>query len=139
MSNSKKPTDREELERIEDALIRNILEAPADEIRAEIREFGDDPDTCVTLADAMLAQAQEQCGREILERARAEAAAFKARSAQVISLEQARGELDAMRQDQSSPLMLAARKGQRLSERDQEALLRAKEQLKRLESEDESE
>jgi hypothetical protein len=139
MSNSKRSTSREELQRIEDAWIRSILEASAEEIRTEIREGGDDPGAYVALADAMLAEAQERCGSEILERARAEATAFMAKRAQVISLEQAKAELDAMKREPSSPLTLAARKGQRLSERDEQALLRAKAALKRLESEDDTE
>ena len=137
MSGSKKPTSREELERIEDAWIRSILEASADEIRAEIKEAGEDPQAYVALADAMLREAVERCGRETLERARTELEAFKATRPQVISLEQARAELDAIKREPSSPLMLAARKGRHLSERDEEALLKAKAELKRLEFEDE--
>jgi hypothetical protein len=137
MSGSKKPTSREELRRIEDAWIQSILETPADEIRAEIKEAGDDPEAYIALADAMLKQAVEHCGRETLERARMELRAFRAKRPQVVSLEQARAELDAMKREPSSPLMLAARKGRSISERDEQALLRAKAELKRLESEDE--
>lgn len=138
MNGSKKPSSREELQRIEDAWIQSVLEAPADEIRAEIKEAGDDPEAYIALADAMLRQAVEHCGRETLERARTELRAFRAKEPQVASLEQARAELHAMKREASSPLMLAARKGRGLSERDEEALFRAEAELKRLESEDEN-
>lgn len=137
MSGSKKPTSREELQRIEEAWIRSILEASAEEIRDEIKEAGDDPQAYVALADAMLREAANRSGREKLERARKELKAFEASRPKVISLERAKAELEAMKHEPSSPLMLAARKGQRLSEQDEQAVLRAKSELKRLESEDE--
>jgi hypothetical protein len=137
MNDLKKVTNRDELRRIEDAWVRNTLEASGEELRAEIKEGGDDPDTYVALAEAMLADAREHCGRERLERARAEATAFRAREHRIdVTF---KTEIEAGKADPSTPMMLAARKGEMLSERDEEALLRARAKLKRLESEDETE
>lgn len=142
MTETKKPTSREELERIEDAWIESILDASGDDLRIAITEAGDDPNAYIEIADTTLESALAHCGQERLQRAKAEAAAFRAQEAKKVipfDREKARVETSAMELELSSTMMLAARKGRHLSGRDDEALLRAKAKLKRLESEDNSE
>lgn len=138
MTDSKKPTSREELERIEDAWVENILNTSGDDLRIEITQDGDDPNAYVALADAMLASALEKCSRERLSRAKAEAAAFRTKKAQTVvpfSRESATIESTS---DHPEPLMMAARKGKQLSRRDEDAVSRAKARLRQLEAEDPS-
>jgi hypothetical protein len=139
MSDTKKPSHTEELRRIEDAWIQSVLEASGDDIRGEITEAGGDPYAYVELADRMLADAREQYGRERLEQAKAEVAAFRKRESQratPLDRTKLNTELDAANDEPTSATMLAARKGKGLSDRDEDVVLRARAKLKRLESKD---
>jgi hypothetical protein len=139
MSDYKKMNGREELGCLENALIQSILDANGDELRTEIRESGDDPDEYIALANDIISRVQERYAKERLERAKAEAKAFQEEGKRsVISFESAKGRVGhrSTANQSSSPLMLAARKGKELSERDQDALLRAQEMLRKLESKD---
>ena len=128
MSTSKKPTPREELERIEDALVESILNASGDELREEFAAAGLNPDSCIATVDATIAEAKGESARKRLKEARTELAAWRQRSprADVTALNAARAKLERLRsgdQDLKQRLMLAARKGEGLSESDMEALL----------------
>lgn len=128
MSTSKKPTAREELERIEDALVDSILNASGDELRAELSAAGVDPETCIAEVDATIAAAKAECARKRLNDARIELAAWRKSGAKanVTALDAARAKFERLRsgdQDLKQRLMLAARKGEGLSDSDMEALL----------------
>src|ERR1700730_2365315 len=128
MSTSKKPTPREELERIEDALVDSILNASGDELRDELAAAGLDPDACIVDVEATIVAAKAACTRKRLDKARAELAALRGRASpgSVTALDAARAKSvlvfsgDA---DLKQRMMLAARKGEGLSDDDLEALL----------------
>lgn len=138
MSNSKKPTPREELKRIEDALVDSILNASGDELREEYAAAGLDPDSCIAEVDATLAAAKAESARKRLIEARTELAAWRRRGAKadVTARDAARAKFELLRsgdQDLERRMMLAARKGDGLSDRDMEALLEDLAALEKLE------
>jgi hypothetical protein len=114
MSTSKRPTPREELERIEDALVDSILNASGDELREELAVVGLDPECCIAEVEATIAAAKIEHARERLKGARTELAAWRRRGAQVdvTELDAARAKFDRLRtgdQDLNQRMMLAAR------------------------------
>lgn len=128
MSTSKKPTAREELERIEDALVDSILNVSGDELREELAASGLDPDSCVAEVDATIAAAKAESARKRLTEARTELAAWRERDskANAAALDSARAKFERLRagdQELRQRMMLAARKGEELSDSDIEALL----------------
>jgi hypothetical protein len=144
MSTSKKPTAREELERIEDALVDSILNASGDALRQELTAAGLDPESCIAEVDAAIAAAKAECARERLKQARAEMAAWRKREpkANVTALDAARAKFERLRsgdQDLKQRLMLAARKGEGLSDGDMESLLEDLAALEELEGKIEDE
>jgi hypothetical protein len=140
MSVSKKSQHEWELRQIEDALIDSILDASPDELRAELTEAGEDPDAYIALADQVAKDVRDRCARERLEQAKAAAAAFRAKEEpSLVPFDQSRGkaQLEAMRaKSPAASLMLAARKGEGLSDNDEEALLEALAELEQIEGED---
>lgn len=144
MSNSKKPTPREELERIEDALVDSILNASGDELREELVAAGIDPDSCIAEVDVTIAAAKAESARNRLTEARTELAAWRRRDPKVnaAALDAARAKFDRLRsgdQDLKQRMMLAARKGDGLSDSDMEALLKDLAALDELEGKQEDE
>lgn len=144
MSKSKKPTPREELERIEDALVESILNASGDELREELIAAGLDPDSCIAEVDATIAAAKVDSVRTRLSAARAELAAWRKREtkASVTALDAARAKFERLRsgdRELSQRMMLAARKGEGLSDSDMEALLEDLSALEELEGGNEDE
>jgi hypothetical protein len=128
MNTSKKPTPREELERIEDALVDSILNAPGDQLREELAAAGLDPDSCIVAVEETIAAAKAECARKRLEETRAEIAAWRKRGpkASAAALDVARVKFDRLRsgdQDLKQRIVLAARKGEGLSDSDMQALL----------------
>ncbi|MDP3328958.1 hypothetical protein [Parvibaculum sp.] len=128
MRKSKKPTAREELERIEDALVESILIASGDALREELTAAGLDPDSCIAEVDATIAVAKAERARERLKQARTEVADWRKREpkANVTALDAARAKFEQLRsgdQGLKQRLMLAARKGEGLSDSDMEGLL----------------
>lgn len=144
MSTSKKPTAREELERIEDALVDNILNASGDELREELAAVGLDPESCIARVDAAISNAKAECARKRLEEARAEVAAWRERDpkAKAAALDAARAKFDRLRSgdpELRQRMMLAARKGEGLSDSDMEGLLEDLASLEELEGSQEDE
>lgn len=144
MSTSKKPTPREELERIEDALVESILNASGDALRAELAAAGLDPESCIAEVDATIASAKVECARKRLSKARAELAAWRKSGAKanVTALDAARAKFERLRSgdwELSQKMMLAARKGEGLSDSDMMALLEDLAALEKLEGGNEDE
>jgi hypothetical protein len=128
MSTSKKPTPQEELGRIEDALVDSILNASGDRLREEIAAAGVDPESCIAEVEATIAAAKAASARKRLDGARAELAAWRQRDvrANVTALDAARAKFERLQtgdQGLKQKLMLAARKGEGLSDKDLEGLL----------------
>jgi hypothetical protein len=121
---------REKLDRLIDLMIEETL--------AEEVTMPDKADAA--RARSILEAARRQVGRDKLATARLAVETRKSQS-QVTSLDlaRARSELQRALSDKSNeatPLMLAARKGQVLSERDKEGLAADLEELRKLESDD---
>jgi hypothetical protein len=135
-----KLTATEELRRIEDAIDDSILAASADEIREEFAALGMDPDAVVGEMDAATERAKKAAAKIGLERAKHAVVAFKARPKQAPSDSGAMmAKLEAMRLGGGagvSGMMVAARKGKGLSERDEQGMLDDLAQLAALEAED---
>ena len=144
MTTPKRPTARVELERIEDALVDSLLNASGDELREEMAAAGIDPDSCIAEVDATIAAAKAECARSRLQDVRAELAEWRKRDAKadVTALDAARAKLDQMRSGDrklDEKMMLAARKGEGLSDSDMEGLLEDLAALAELERREEDE
>lgn len=141
MTTPRKLASRDELANIEDALIETILNAGEEELRQEIIEAGGDPDQCIATVHAAIGRARADCARNALESARSELAAWRAKGTGAGGLDRvaARARLVQMRSgdpELASKMMLAARKGDGLSDRDLEGLLDDIADLERLDRED---
>jgi hypothetical protein len=131
---------KNKLRAIEDALIDSIMGASPEETVVDLREQGIDPDEGVALLDRMAAAAIAAAKRQRLETAKARAAAFKGidgGKSDASAHQAARAKLGAFMSGMSdSPMMLAARKGTGMSERDEESLAEDLAELERLRRED---
>jgi len=143
MTAPRKPSSREELANIEDALVDAILNATAAELRDEIKDAGGDPDRCITDMDSAIARARAACARQTLERASAELAEWQSKNERPTSLDRdaARARFERMRSGDSelaSKMMMAARKGGQggPSQKDLDGVLDDLVELERLERED---
>ncbi len=141
MSTSRKPTASEELEHIEDALVENLLGTTGQELREEIAAAGSDPDACIGEIETAITSARAESSRRHLESARAALSAWRAKSGSIgdVEREGAKARLQRLRSGDSeldSKMMMAARKGEGLSERDLEGLIEDMAELERLERED---
>jgi len=142
MSTPKKRTARDELEAIEDAFIQSILDADGQSVREEYTSLGLNPDDVVAAMDRTIEGAKAQCATQQLEKARAELVAFRSKSGNLTSSEReaARGRFDRARagdRNLSSKLMMAARKGEGLSDHDIDSVVDDFAMLDSLESEGE--
>ena len=94
--------------------------------------------------DAALAEAKKSCGKLRLEQAKAAVATHVSEASNVSSIdrERVRSKLDAMRSgagENVAGMMMAARKGKKLSDRDEEGTLDDLAQLEALENEGDEE
>lgn len=141
MNTPKKRSAWDELVDIKDALADSILDATGEELRAEMAEAGDDPDACIAAVDDAIGAARANFAKERLARARAELTHWRAKSGNIgeAEREKARANLEQIRGIDGkldSKLMLAARKGEGLSDDDLEGVLDDLAELERLERED---
>jgi len=137
MSTPRKPSASEELERIEDSLVESFLMMSGKELREEIVAAGSDPDALVAGIDSAFASARAASASARLERARAELAAWRGKgSVSALEREAARTRLDRLQSgsgDSDGKFMMAARKGQGLSDQDIKGLVEDMAELERLE------
>jgi uncharacterized protein (DUF58 family) len=126
-----------ELQRIEDALVDSLLAVTGDDLRIEITEAGGDPVAVIARVDAAIRSAQADSGRRHLDQARGELADWRARGGATESeREAARNRLEKLRSgwiDPETPMTMAARKGEGLSESDEQGLVEDIAELERLE------
>jgi hypothetical protein len=143
MTGSRKNPARAQLDRIEDALIESILGASEAELRKEMAERGEDPDQCLLRIEQIIADAKAACGKRRMERAKSELQEWRAGQPKTLFDRQAaRARFEKMRSrdpELASKMLLAARKGEGLSEKDMEGLLEDLARLERLDGEDGSE
>ncbi len=141
MNTPKKRSAWDELVGIEDALAEIILDATGEELRAEMVEAGDDPDACIAAVEDAIGAARAKFAREAIARARTELKQWRAKSGNIgqAEREKAHAKLERIRgidRELDSKMMLAARKGEGLSDRDLEGMLDDLAELERLERED---
>jgi hypothetical protein len=141
---SSKITGHEQLQRITDALDEDILNASPAELREALALEGLVEAKVIAEMDAALAEAKRSCGKLRLEQAKAAVATHGSEASNVSSIdrERVRSKLDAMRSgsgENVAGMMMAARKGKKLSDRDEEGTLDDLAQLEALENGDEEE
>ncbi len=144
MNTPKKRSAWDELVGIEDALADSILGATGEELRSEMAEAGDDPIVCIAAVEGAIGAARTKFAEQRLAQARAELTQWRAKSGNIgePEREKARAKLEQMRgtdRELDSRMMLAARKGEGLSDRDLKGLLDDLAELERLEREDDDE
>ena len=137
MTASRKNPAREQLDRIEDALIESILGASEAELREEMVERGEDPDKCLLRMEQIVAGAKVASGKRRMERAKSELQEWRAGQPKTLKFDRqaARARFEKMRSrdpELASKMLLAARKGEGLSESDVEGLIEDLAKLERL-------
>lgn len=130
----------EQLRRINEALDEDILNMSPAQLREELASDGMDEATVIAEMDSILVEAKKTCAKLRLEEAKAAVAARNSQVTKITSIDRARvkGKLDAMRSgagENVAGTMMAARKGKKLSERDEEGTLDDIAQLEALENE----
>jgi hypothetical protein len=138
---TRKITATEELRRIDEAFDDSILAASPEELREELAAHGLDVEKVVAEMDAIHASAKLAGAKMRLERARDAVKTAKTQPTVVSSAdrESVRAKLHDMRAGKggnASGLMMAARKGDGLSESDEEGALDDMAQLEALEAQD---
>jgi hypothetical protein len=141
MTARKKTDAQNELFRIEEALVQSILDASESELREEIAAAGQDPDKCIAEFDALVDRAKAACAKQRLERAKTEVAAWRSGKGKVVDFdrEAVRARFENIRArdpELASKMMMAARKGEGISDRDMEGWLEDLAKLDRLEREE---
>ncbi|OSJ18856.1 hypothetical protein BST63_04620 [Bradyrhizobium canariense] len=137
---SRDPTDREKLSKLDRAIDDSILEASEADLREDFKEAGDDFEKAVARAGRALEQARARAARMRFERAQDESKAYREQeNVKSFDLAKARRRFGGMRSGEVADSMMAARKGGKLSERDEENLLKDLAQLEALENEDKEE
>jgi hypothetical protein len=135
---------REQLDRIEEALVETILAASEAELREDMKARGEDPDKCLARIEEIIAGAKAACANRRFERAKSELKDWRSGQDKVVDIDRAaaRVRFEKIRSrdpELASRMMMAARNGESLSDRDMEGLLEDLAKLERLEGEDGSE
>jgi hypothetical protein len=141
MSARRKRAATGELDGIEEALVQSILDADPKALREELEGAGLNPDRLVAEFDEVTASARSMYAKQRLARARSELAAFRVRRRGPTPAERAaaRNRLDKASSgdpDLASKMMMAARKGEGLSESDVDGLVDDIAELRRLEDDE---
>jgi hypothetical protein len=137
---SRDPTDLEKLSKLDQAIDDSILEASEADLREDFEEAGDDFDKAVSRAGRALEQAKARAARMRFKRAQDEAKAYREqKNVKSFDLAKARRRLGGIRSGEVDNAMMAARKGGKLSQRDEENLLKDLAQLEELENDDKEE
>jgi hypothetical protein len=142
MSIPKKRTAHSELDAIEDAVIQSILDADGQSLREEFTSLSLNPDHLISEIGSTVECAKSLCAKQRLEKAKTELASFRSKNRELTSTEReaARGRLERARsgdKEFASKLMMAARKGEGLSDSDLDSLVDDFAELDRLENEGE--
>ncbi|MCJ2077669.1 hypothetical protein MKK68_18780 [Methylobacterium sp. E-016] len=124
---SAKPVKTNPVSLIDDAFLENILESSESELLTDLMEEGLSPESVLSGLRALVSAAENECAQARLGKAKEELAAFRGTPGvgHIDDLQQRRERLAAMRVGSPSAtgMMMAARKGEGLSERDQDGLL----------------
>jgi hypothetical protein len=134
---SRDPTDLEKLSKLDRAIDDSIVEASEADLREDFKEAGDDFDKAVARAGRALEQAKARAARMRFKRAQDESKAYREQEdVKSFDLAKARRRLDGIRSGEVENAMVAARKGGKLSQRDEENLLKDLAELEALENDD---
>lgn len=137
---SSNPTDLERLAKIGKAIDDSILDASEGDLREEFKEAGDDFDKAAARAGSAVEKAKARAALMRFKRAQDEVRTYRDReNVRNLDLAKARRRLDGMRSGEVENAMMAARKGGKLSQRDEENLLKDLAQLEALENDDKEE
>ncbi|MFK4492531.1 hypothetical protein [Bradyrhizobium sp. USDA 336] len=137
---SSNPTDIERLAKIGKAIDDSILDASEGDLREEFKEAGDDFEKAVARAGSAVEKAKARAALMRFKRAQDEVRTYREReNVRSLDLAKARRRLDGMRSGEVENAMMAARKGGKLSQRDEENLLKDLAQLDALENDDKEE
>jgi hypothetical protein len=137
---SRDPTDLERLSKIGQAIDDSILNASEADIREDFKESGYDFDRAVARAGSAIGRAKARAARLRFERAQSEVKAFRDQgNVRTLDVDKARRRLEGMRSGHAEDAMMAARKGGKLSERDEKGLLDDLAQLQALENDEKEE
>jgi hypothetical protein len=142
MSTPKKRTAYIDLEAIEDAFVQSILDADGHTLREEFGAAGLDPDHLISEIGSTIECAKGLCAKQRLETAKTELVAFRSRDRGLTSTEReaAHRQFERARSGDkgfASKLMMAARKGEGLSDNDLNSVIDDFGELNRLENEGE--
>lgn len=140
--NSKKTNPSSPLERLEDALVDTILNMSESELDAELREMNLDPNDVAIRTKAAINRGIVAANKASLTRAKNQLAEAKGRLAIFTTLRDRAGALERfekMKAGDTEPMMMAARKGEGLSEKDIEGVLEDLDDLEKLEKGDDQE
>jgi hypothetical protein len=134
---TQKPAPGSPLLNLDDAFLENILESPENDLRAELIEEGYSPQEVIARTRALLQAAEEEYASHRLKSAKRQFAAFREggeKNVLPLDRDKQRARLAAMRSGApaTAGMMMAARKGNGLSERDEEGLLDDLADLERL-------
>lgn len=140
--NSKKTNPSSPLERLEDALVDTILNISESELDAELREMNLDPNDVAIRTKAAINRGIVAANKASLTRAKNQLAEAKGRLSIFTTSRDRAGALERfekMKAGDTEPMMMAARKGEGLSEKDIEGVLEDLDDLEKLEKGDDQE
>jgi hypothetical protein len=122
--------------KIGEAIDESIIEASEKELREDFAEQGHDFDKAVARVGSTIERAKASAAKMRFELAKREMKAFQDRSnVRTLDLTKARRRLDGMVAGDATDTMMAARKGGKLSERDEDGIVDDLAQLEALENE----
>jgi hypothetical protein len=130
-----KAGDMDRLSKIDEAIDESVIESSEKDLREDFAEQGDDFDKAVARVASVIERAKASAAKIRLDEAQREMKAFHERSnVRTLDLSKARRRLDDIAAG-AGDTMMAARKGGKLSERDQEGVVDDLAQLEALEAE----
>lgn len=133
---TKKPSDMDRLSKIDEAIDQSIIEASEKDLREDFAELGDDFDKAVARVGSAIERAKVSAAKMRFERAKHEVKAFRDQSnVRPLDLARARSLFEGMKTGDTGDTMMAARKGGKLSERDEDGVVDDLAQLEALENE----
>ncbi len=133
---TKKPSNVDRLSKIDEAIDESIIEASEKDLREDFAEQGQDFDKAVARVGSTIERAKVTAAKIRFERAKREMKAFRDQSnVRPLDLAKARSRFDGMKTGDATDTMMAARKGGKLSESDEDGVVDDIAQLEALENE----
>jgi hypothetical protein len=137
MTKKRLQSDRDAVQRLEDALIEDVLGASDEDIRAEARADGIDLERQAESMRSMFEREIVQAGKEKMAAARSGLAAYRSGSSQIVSPPSGFARPGTRRITEAQRLTMAARNASEQTERDLEGIEEDIAELKALQEEQE--